>query len=514
MKFCHHKVWLFSIAAIGLAGTATAQTAGNIKQSNDPWYTQGQAALAAAKAKKPITGPAKNIILFIGDAMGPTTVTAARILEGQLRGKSGEENLLVFEKFPHLALSKTYNTNQQVSDSAGTATAILSGVKTKAGVIGVDSTVVRNDCKSSIGHHVTTALELAEIAGKSTGVVTTARITHATPAAAYAHAANRSWEDDKDMKKAEDASACKDIARQLIEFPFGDGIEVAMGGGRHSFLPKTIEDPEAKEKKGERQDGRDLTKEWTKKYKNSAYIWNQAQFDAIDPAKTDHLLALFNKSHMTYEFERVKKDKGGEPSLSQMTAKAIDILAKNPKGFFIEIEAARIDHAHHFGNAFRALTETIELAKAVQVAIDKTDVNNTLIIVTADHSFGFTLGGGYPARGNPILGLSKGVDGSGRPTGKPSLAKNDKKPYTTLNYVNGPGAIVGEREDLTNVNTTDPNYKQQSMYTTPLGRGIGGTHSGEDVAIYARGPGAYLFDGVVEQNYIFHVMNDAAGLSR
>jgi alkaline phosphatase len=266
MKYLPHKVWLLGVAAIAFAGTASAQTAGAIKQSNDPWFIQGQAALAAAKARKPITGPAKNIILFIGDAMGPTTVTAARIFEGQLRGQNGEENLLSFEKFPHLALSKTYNTNQQIPDSAGTGTAILSGVKTKGGVLGVESTVMRNDCKSSIGHHVTSALELAEIAGKSTGVVTTSRITHATPSVAYAHSANRSWEDDKDMKKAKNASACKDIARQLIKFPHGDGIEVAMGGGRHSFLPKTTEDPEAKGKLGERQDGRDLTKEWTKKY--------------------------------------------------------------------------------------------------------------------------------------------------------------------------------------------------------------------------------------------------------
>ncbi|MCB2388025.1 alkaline phosphatase, partial [Thalassolituus alkanivorans] len=97
---------------------------------------------------------------------------------------------------------KTYNVDAQTPDSAGTMTAMMSGIKTDAGVIGVDEDVVRSDCSTVAGNEVVTALELAEIKGLSTGVVSTARITHATPAATYAHAADRNWEDNSDMPAA------------------------------------------------------------------------------------------------------------------------------------------------------------------------------------------------------------------------------------------------------------------------------------------------------------------------
>ncbi len=511
MKYPVHATSIMCAVAYALTSTGVMASAADVQpkaefvQTNDAWFVAEQQTLARVKATQPITEPAKNIIIFIGDGMGPSTVTAARILDGQQRGGNGEENFLSWEKFPHLALSKTYNTNQQVADSAGAATAIFSGVKTKAGVIGVDSTVTRSDCKSSIGHSVTNALELAEMIGLSTGIVTTASIADATPAAAYAHGADRYWQDDKAMPDKAKAAGCTDFAQQLIEFRFGDGIDVAMGGGRESFIPHTMQDAEDK-KKGHRLDGRNLAKEWVENYPNAGYVWNLKQFKAIDPARTDHLLGLFNRSHMQYEMDR-NQDRGGEPSLSQMVAKAIDILARNPKGFFLAVEGARIDHAHHAGNAYRALTETIEFSKAVRVAIDKTNVNETLIIVTADHSFVFTIAG-YPTRGNPILGKVKANDKSGRPGNKLALAK-DRKPYTTLGYANGPGAWQGNRLDVTEVNTTSADYLQQATYAQSFA-----THGGEDVAIYARGPGAYLFQGVVEQNYIFHVMDDAARLRR
>ena len=130
---------------------------------------------------------AKNIILFIGDGMDVATVTAARILEGQNKGLSGEENFLSFGQFPFLGLVKTYNVDAQTPDSAGTMTAIMSGMKTDFGVLGVNEHVGRGDCNSQSGNEVISALALAEIAGLSTGLVSTARITHATPAEAYAH---------------------------------------------------------------------------------------------------------------------------------------------------------------------------------------------------------------------------------------------------------------------------------------------------------------------------------------
>lgn len=476
-------------------------------ESAETWLRDGQAAIKRAKALKPITRRAKNVILFLGDGMGVTTLTAARILEGQMRGESGEENRLSFENFPYTALSKTYSANQQTSDSAPTMSAIMTGVKTDEGILSVNQRVVRGDYRTVKGNETKTFLETAEEAGKSTGVVSTARLTHATPAACYAHAPDRDWESDKDVfDRSKDAANARfpDIARQLIEFNYGDGLEVALGGGRSKFLPKETKDPEYADKTGERSDARNLPDEWTAKRSGSAYVWNKTQFDAIDPKKTKHLLGLFDRSHMQYEFDR-PKDKGGEPTLSEMTTKAIEILSNNKKGYFLMVEAGRIDHAHHEGNAFRALTEAIELSNAVRAAAAKVNLEETLIIVTADHSHTFTMAG-YPARGNNIMGLVREVDDNGLLEEKPKADKN-KLPFTTLGYANGSGARNAPRKPLTQEEVLDPNYLQEA--TVPLANE---THGGEDVAIFAEGAGAYLVRGSMEENWIFQVMLEASGL--
>ncbi len=119
---------------------------------------------------------AKNVILYLGDGMGISTVTAGRILKGQLAGQNGEEHVTFMEDMDHSALSKTYNIDAQTADSAGTATAFHSGVKTRIGSIGVDGTAV--DCKTSLTGKLETVLKWAHYAGKSTGIITTARVTH------------------------------------------------------------------------------------------------------------------------------------------------------------------------------------------------------------------------------------------------------------------------------------------------------------------------------------------------
>lgn len=169
------------------------------------------------------------------------------------------------------------------------------------------------------------------------------------------------------------------------------------------------------------------------------------------------------------------------------------------------VEAGRIDHAHHNGNAFRALTDTIELSNAVQAAKSKVDMEETLIIVTADHSHVFTFAG-YPGRGNNIMGLARGVGEDGETSEEPLLDKN-KKPYTTLGYANGPGFVEGERPILTQEDVTSPDYKQEA--TIPK---QSESHAGEDVAIYADGVNAWMFHGLMEQNWIFYVMKDAMRL--
>ena len=461
-----------------------------------------------AQNEESVTPAAKNVILFIGDGMGVSTVTAIRILDGQQKGMPGEENVLSFERFPHLALSKTYAIDQQVGESAGTATAMMTGQKTNAGFLGVSSSAERKNCASSSGNHLPSVLELAESRGKSTGFVTTTKVTHATPASTYAHVPERDWENDRDLTEEARQNGCTDIAAQLIEFPYGNGVEVALGGGRIKFLPNDIEDPEGADNRKGRQDARNLTQEWLQKYPNSAYVWNQQQFDSIDPVSTDHLLGLFQSEHMQYEADRAE-DTGGEPSLAQMTRLAIEILSRNSKGYFLLVEGGRIDHGHHDNNAYRALTDGIAFADAVAVADEMTDLNDTLIIVTADHSHTFNFSG-YPERGNPILGKVASSDSEGNPGGNLKLM-DDEKPFTTVGYYVGPGAawVGGPRPDLSEVDTVnDKNYIQQAAIPAE-----DDTHGGEDVAVYARGPGAEHIHGVMEQNEIFHAMDKALNLT-
>ena len=504
-----------SFIALLSFGCASAREAhGDALQQGDAWYAAAQKTLAERKAVKPNTRSAHNVILFVGDGMDPTTVAAARILDGQTRGEEGEENLLSFERFPHLAFSKTYNTNMQVPDSAGTMSAIVTGVKTKAGVLSITDKAEHDDCAGALSPPAETLGELAERAGMAVGVVTTTRLTHATPGAVYAHAPNRDWEADSDLPEKAVTEGCRDIARQLVEFPYGDGLEVALGGGRAKFLPAETADPEYADRKGSRRDGRDLAAEWTKKSPAHKYVWNKADFDAVDAASAPRLLGLFDYSHMQWEADR-KADAGGEPSLSEMTAKAIDILRQDKDGFFLMVEAGRIDHGHHAGNAARALYDTQALSKAVETALAMTSSKDTLVVVTADHGHTMSIQG-YPAKGSNILGLATNVSGGEGGESAEGLALAlDKKPYSILGYANGPGSVFlgqhiknGRRPTLRSEEVEDLAFRQQSA--VPM---QSETHGGQDVAIYATGPHAYLFGGVVEQNYIFHVIDDALDLS-
>ena len=489
------------------------------------WRAQGRAAVAAVRALAPPRGHARNAIVFIGDGMGVSTVTAARILDGQLRGQPGEENQLAFERLPYVALIKTYETNQQVADSAGTVTAILTGVKTRAGVIGLDaSALVGVPSKSE--QRLRTLFEWAEERGLATGVVTTARLTHATPAGAYAHTPHRDWECDADLPAAAARAGERDIAAQLIEMSAGDGLDVALGGGRAQFLPASARDPEYPDQRGRRADGRDLVATWQAARPGRASVWNRAQLSALDLGKTQQILGLFEPSHMQYEAERAR-DAAGEPSLAEMTGVAIERLARSKKGFVLLVEGGRIDHGHHAGNAYLALHDAIALSAAVDAALSRVKLAETLVVITADHSHPFTLGG-YPTRGNPILGLVRGNDERGEPTGKPALDASGR-PYTALGYANGPGytgasdaqpegpkrfphiprsvkGIAKGRPDLSQVDTADPRYLQESA--VPL---ESETHGGEDVPVYAGGPGAQLFHGVQEQSYIYHALVAALG---
>jgi alkaline phosphatase len=484
------------------------------------WFRAGAATAHARGADR---ARARNLILFVGDGMSLTTVAAARILEGQRRGEPGEENALSFERFERTALSKTYNTDSQTPDSAGTMTAMITGVKTRMGELGVAQAAPRGDCAAARTAEVASLIEIAEAAGLATGVVTTTRITHATPGATYGHVPERGWEVDADLPAAATQAGCRDLARQLAEFAIGDGIEVVFGGGRTPFLPAGAADPEYPEFPGARRDGRNLIAEWQARHPDGRYVWNADQLAALDLAHTPRVLGLFEPDHMRFEHER-PADRGGEPSLAQMVRAALAVLSTHPEGYVLMVEGGRIDHAHHAGNAYRALDETIAFSDAVRAATELTSADDTLILVTADHAHTLTFAG-YPVRGNPILGKVVGTSGE---EAKPGMAYDMLGlPFTTLGYANGPGYAgasnqqpagpkhfdhepssverAAGRADVREVDTTAPDYLQD----TPVPM-ASETHGGEDVGIWARGPGSDAVRGSVEQNTIFHFLLQAS----
>jgi len=484
------------------------------------WYVSGAAKAAGNGAMR---GRAKNVILFLGDGMSLSTVAAARILAGQREGQPGEETLLAWEHFPHSALSRTYNTDAQTPDSAGTMTAIATGVKSHSGAIGV-SAGNRFDCKDSQGKELQSWLRLAGDAGMASGIISTARLTHATPAAMYAHVPDRGWEDDGKLPPDAVTAGCRDIASQLLDFEPVRAPSVLLGGGRREFLPQSMPDPEYPDKRGNRQDGRDLTAQWLAAHPDGQVVWNTRQFRAAGPGP---ILGLFEHDHMQYDHDRDTSE-DGEPELAELTRAAITRLSQHPEGYVLMVEGARIDHANHEGNAFRALDETIAMSRAVEAAAEMTSPEDTLIIVTADHSHTLNFVG-YPMRGNPILDKVRGVPWNRTDTAGQYALDANGLPYTTLSYANGPGHVdphthrhtVGSAEhvhqglarghraehtrpDLTEVDTSHPDYRQEALI--PMGAE---THGGDDVGVWARGPGSDALRGSIEQHVIYHVLVQA-----
>jgi len=523
------KLTTASLPVLAALSSAAIAQAIPEHQKNNAWFIDARDKVETRIADTENTGSAaRNAIVFVGDGMGLSTITAARIFAGQSLGQPGEEAVLSFETLPFTALVKTYNVDAQIPDSAGTMSAMMSGVKTDAGVIGLDEEARRGNCDSAAGREVTSLLELAELQGLSTGIVTTTRITHATPAATYANTVDRGWEDDSVMPIEALNAGCQDIAQQLVTYEARiearhadfdiDGIDVAMGGGRRHFLPADAsQNPNAiAVGQGRRIDGVDLILQWQELYPNGSYLDNREDFDAYDPESEGPVLALFNDSHLQYSLDSAATG-NREPSLAEMTGKAIAHLDNNANGYLLVVEAGRIDHAHHAGNAHSALSDTLALAEAVEVAQSLTSTNETLIMVTADHGHVLSIAG-YPKRGNPILGKVVEIGQN-----EQSLA-TDGLPYTTLSYFNGRGFrnfgnetnadasytedLSPGRFDLNAVDTTLTGFHQEAL--VPL---EAESHAGEDVALHASGPGASAVSGVIEQNMIHHIINRALGLT-
>ena len=463
------------------------------------------AALALLAAPGAVAaGEAKNVIFFLGDGMGPVTTTATRLKY------VNEDGSLAMDKLPYTARIKTYSLDAQTTDSAPSMAAYMTGVKTRNDVIGMDAATVAipykpgtdpitkvgsavNNCPATgNGAPSATLLELAIKQGKATGVVSTARLTHATPAATYAHVCHRDAE--------------YDISRQAVPGgagfnpALGAGVDVMLGGVSYYWRPyNATSTPRG------RPDGRDLVAEL--QGQGYSFASDLAGIHAAPATAGSKLIGLFDfalsQGHMSYELDR---DAAKEPSLSQMTTKAIDILSKNGKGFFLMVEGGRIDHALHGSNAARALADTKAFDDAIQTAVDKMklldpELKNTLIVVTADHDHTMAFNG-YGKRGTDPLGLNINYV-----TGAPNTDVNGNS-YTTLVFGNGSSRLA-VRGPLDSATVTNKDYLQE----VAIRRGGPGseTHGGGDVMLFADGAAAKTFKGTIDNTKVFGLVMAAAG---
>ena len=253
-----------------------------------------------------------------------------------------------------------------------------------------------------------------------------------------------------------------------------------------------------------RTEGPDLIQMWKDNHRNdkAVLVKTTGELKAVNTEDADYILGLMAETHIRMDDQA--QELPDSPSLDEMTKVALEILMKGDEGFFLMVEAARIDHAHHGVQAVRALSETVAMDRTVEMTVkmleDAGMEDDTLIIVTADHAHTMSIAGGGH-RGNAINGLSDGTH-------------DDGLPYTTLGYANGPSYYFNNfalddpdkrvnvtRRDLTNVDVED-----RMFFTPTMGFDGSETHGGDDVAIYARGPMAHLFHSLHDQTHIAYVM--------
>lgn len=408
---------------------------------------------------------AKNVILLIGDGMGDSEITAARnFAHGAAGAFPGLDALPITGQYTHYSLDKKTHKPDYVTDSAASATAWNTGVKSYNGAIGVDV----------FGKAHQNIIELAKAAGLATGNVSTAEIQDATPAATFAHVAQRKCYGPKATtercpKEAAENGGAGSISEQLIKAR----VDVTLGGGMKSFK-ETAAGGEFKGKvllDAAREAGYQI-------------VTNASELAAIKQADSKApVLGLFDEGNMPVRLtgpkasyqgnlkqapvvcEKNPKRSAEVPTLAAMTQKAIDLLKANEKGFFLQVEGASIDKQDHKANPCGQFGETVDLDEAVKVALDfaKKD-GNTLVIVTADHAHACQIV--YPDAKGPGLMLA--------------VMTADGAPMT-VSY--------GNSDD-------------------PEDQG----HTGTQLRVAAYGPHAANVSGLTDQTDIFFTIRDALGL--
>lgn len=406
---------------------------------------------------------AHNVILLIGDGMGDSEITIARnYAEGAGGHFKGIDALPMTGQYTHYSLDRETGKPSYVTDSAASATAWSTGVKSYNGAIGVDVH----------GKAMPTLLELAKSAGLATGDVSTAFIQDATPAAQIAHVAMRACiapasTSEHCAKDAIENGGAGSISEQLLE----TRADVALGGGRAGF---------AEAARGGTWKGRPLIEQ--ARARGFTIVDTAEALSAVHGADQRHpLLGLFAEDNMPVRWQGPQASYHGNldkppvtcqpnaartaavPTLAAMTSKAIALLKNHPKGFFLQVEGASIDKQDHAANPCGQIGETVDLDEAVRVALDFARADgNTLVIVTADH-----------AHASQILG-----NGAHAPGLTEALMTKDGA-VMTVNY----GTSEGEQ-----------------------------SHTGTQLRIAAYGPRAANVLGLTDQTDLFYTIGYALGL--
>ncbi len=407
----------------------------------------GAAPAGASTVKAP---PRSSAVLFIGDGMGPSYVTATRVALG---GSGGHLHL---DEMPYTALVRTWSADSPVTDSAAAVTAMACGRKTVNGVLGQDASAIYG---KKDGRPLESIAAWGKKHGLRVGLVTTTRVTHATPAGFYASV------NDRDRERA--------IARQAIAAP----IDLLLGGGEKFFAAGA---PEREEDGWDPADKEDL--EAAARSRGWVVARTASEMQAI--GELDHpVLGLFGESHLPYEARSpAPPDRHGAPTLEQMTRFAIGALRKTGAPFFLMVEGGRIDHAGHSNWARTLIDETAAFDSAIGAALTGLDPKTTLVLVTADHDTGGLAINGYPDEKDGILGTVRDAEG--------------EPPHSVLTFASGPG--IGGNPDEAPYGAEDPRPSGIALEAA--------VHTGIDVALYGWGAGADQVRGTLDNTAVYELL--------
>jgi alkaline phosphatase len=426
------------------------------------------------------SGKAKNVILLIGDGMGPSQFGAAWLYS--IRVLSKNLNMTEVMKVGHTAYLMNDTVDAIVTESAATAGQIATGQRMRTGTISVAA-----DGRTP----VQTIMEIVKSNGLAGGLVTTSGITDATPAAFAAHVSHRS----------DEAS----VAHQQLKF----GVDVLMGGRKQFFLPEISA--------GKRKDGRNLLDE----AEAAGYVL-VGDAEELRAAKGAKILGLFNMGDMAYEIDRRYTQ---EPSLAEMTAKTLQVLSRNPKGFFAMIEGGRIDHASHRNDAAGTIHDTLAFDEAVGVALDFARMHpDTLVIVTADHETGGMALIGHSKTSKEYTGMELEAIQKAQASFEVIAAELGKNPtpqkiqqvvkeYLGIQITDDDAKTVASDaiRRLDPANYSYPYLHSLAFVLRPyLGVGWASqTHTASPLYVFGMGPGSERIKGLLHNTQLFEIMKAA-----